>query len=326
MKVLNSQRSLKHHHLVSTLAWLSYFWIAPLSAQVFPLPAAGNDIIGETYFTIAKDADTLLDIARRYDLGYEEIRQANPKVDTWLPGGSRVILPMRFILPKAPHEGIIVNAAEMRLYYFPKPKPGHMPMVETYPISIGRSNWNTPIAITKVTSKITDPAWYPPESIRAEHASDGDPLPKRVAPGDDNPLGRFALRLGLSSYLIHGTNKAFGIGMQVTHGCIRLYPEDIAGLFKNVPIGTPVRIVNQPYKAGWENGVLYLEVHPLLEGASQDERQNRTPIVETLIESTRGHANYPINWRVVDKAAITQTGLPMRVGPKLITAGTETLH
>ena len=317
------QRSHSLGRYVRTLAWVTCLWNTPLHAQVFPLPAPGNDIIGSVQYVMAKDSDTLLDIARRYDLGYEEIRHANPTVDTWLPGGSRVVLPLRFILPNAPHEGIVVNVAEMRLYYFPKPKPGYMPTVETYPISIGRSKWNTPLITTTVTGKVTDPAWYPPDSIRAEHAADGDPLPKRVAPGDANPLGRFALRLGLPTYLIHGTDKDYGIGMQVTHGCMRLYPEDISGLFHNVPVGTTVRIVNQPYKAGWENGVLYLEVHPLLEGTPEEERHNRTPIVQTLIDATAQRAKYPINWQVVDTAEIEQNGLPTQVGPAVTTAETE---
>ena len=304
---------------------LTVFVVPPVPAQMFALPAPGNDIIGTVTYTEATEADTLLDIARRYDLGYEEIRFANPTVDTWLPGdGTRVILPTRYILPNVPREGIVVNVAEMRLYYFPKPKPGYVPMVETFPISIGRSDWNTPVATTRVTAKITDPAWYPPESIRAEHASDGDPLPTRVAPGDDNPLGRFALRLSLSSYLIHGTNKDFGIGMQVTHGCIRLYPEDISGLFYNVPVGTPVRIINQPYKAGWENGALYLEIHPLLEGTPEEERQNRTPLVQSLIEATANRAQYPINWHAVQTVEQKQNGLPTPVGPALTTAGPDT--
>lgn len=302
--------------------FLPLFAGASVQAQVFSLPSPGNDIIGNIQYTESSEADTLLDIARRHDIGYEAIRQANPTVDAWLPGnGTRVILPTRFILPNTPREGIVVNVAEMRLYYYPRTKPGYLPMVETFPISVGRSNWNTPVLTTRVTSKVTDPAWYPPESIRAEHATDGDPLPTRVAPGDDNPLGRFALRLGLPNYLIHGTNKDFGIGMQVTHGCIRLYPEDIAGLFYNVPVGTPVRIINQPYKAGWENGALYLEVHPLLEGATAEERHNRTPLVQSLIEATSTQPQYPIDWREVQVIENKQNGLPTQVGPALTTAG-----
>ena len=296
----------------------------PAQAQVFPLPSPGDDVIGSVQYTTATQADTLLDIARRYDLGYEEIRHANPSVDTWLPGaGTRVVLPTRFLLPTdAPREGIVVNVAEMRVYYYPKPKPGQTAVVETFPISIGRGNWSTPVVTTRVTAKITDPAWYPPASIRAEHASEGDPLPTRVAPGDGNPLGRFALRLGLPSYLIHGTNKDFGIGMQVTHGCIRLYPEDIERLFHNVPVGTPVRIINEPYKAGWEDGVLYLEVHAPLEGTPLDVRQNKTPMVQALLRATYYRPRYPIDWREVQVVEWEQSGLPTAVGPALTTART----
>lgn len=298
---------------------------APVYAQIYPLPPDGEDIIGTVQYTEAAHEDTLLDIARRFDLGYEEIRHANPAVDMWLPGnGTRVTLPTRFILPQTPREGIVVNVAEMRMYYYHKPKAEQAAFVETFPISIGRSDWNTPIATTNVTAKVTDPVWYPTESIRAEHAEDGDPLPLKVAAGDDNPLGRFALRLGLSQYLIHGTNKEFGIGMQVTHGCVRLYPEDISQLFDKVPVGTPVRIVNQPFKAGWQNGVLYLEVHPLLEGAHLDEHQNKTPLVQALIDATRVRPRYPIDWRKVQLVMQAQDGMPEVVGPMLTTADEET--
>ena len=321
---VRSDSPLLTHRAIRSLALLLSLLAGPRAqAQVFALPAPGNDIIGRIHYTEAKQADTLLDIARRYDLGYEAIRYANPSVDAWLPGnGTRVVLPMRFILPNAPREGIVVNVAEMRLYYYPKPKPGYIPMVETFPISVGRSNWNTPVSTTRVTGKVTDPAWYPPESIRAEHASDGDPLPTRIAPGDGNPLGRFALRLGLPNYLIHGTNKDFGIGMQVTHGCIRLYPEDIERLFHNVPVGTPVRIINEPYKAGWEDGVLYLEVHAPLEGTPLDVRQNKTPMVQALLRATYYRPRYPIDWREVQVVEWEQSGLPTAVGPALTTART----
>lgn len=295
-----------------------------VQAQVFRLPPPNVDIIGTVRFTTATQANTLLDIARRYDFGYEEIRQANPSVDTWLPGaGTRVILPMRYILPDAPRKGIVVNVAEMRIYYYPRPQRGRVAVVETFPISVGRSDWSTPIVTTRVTAKITNPVWHPPKSIREEHAADGDPLPDRIAAGDDNPLGKFALRLGLPAYLIHGTNKAYGIGMQVTHGCIRLYPEDITQLFYNVPVGTPVRIVNQPYKTGWLNGKLYLEVHPLLESPHAAGQRNKTPLVQALIRATKSRPHYPIDWRKVERIAREQSGLPEAVGPVYTTAGED---
>ena len=135
----------------------------------------------------------------------------------------------------------------------------------TFPVGIGRMDWSTPLGVTRVKIKIADPAWYPPASIRDEHTSDGNPLPDKIAPGPDNPLGQYALQLALPGYLIHGTNRPYGVGMRVSHGCVRLYPEDISRLFDAVSVGTPVRIINQPYKAGWYHGVLYFEAHPPLE-------------------------------------------------------------
>jgi L,D-transpeptidase ErfK/SrfK len=235
-------------------------------AASYRLPPEEFDLVGRMQLVEAQQEETLLDIARRYDVGQEAILLANPGVDRWLPGaGARVTIPSRHILPPPPLRGLILNLPEMRLYYFPEPEPGSHPRVNTYPVSVGRMDWATPLGETELVSKQRDPPWHPPESIRAEHAADGDPLPKVVPPGPDNPLGRHALRLGIPGYLLHGTNKVFGVGMRVSHGCIRMLPEDIEELFELAPIGTPVRIINQPFKIGWHGGELYLEVHPPLE-------------------------------------------------------------
>lgn len=300
---------------IAVFAPLLCLYSALAHAQLFALPATGTDIVGQVRHIKAKQSDTLLDIARRFDLGYNQIHDANPGVDMWIPGaGTRVTLPTRYILPNAPRKGIVVNIAEMRLYYYPKIPKGLTPFVETYPISIGRQYWGTPVGTTKVIAKIPNPAWYPPASIRAEHAAEGNPLPRRVAPGVNNPLGLFALQLGLPGYLIHGTNKDYGVGMQVSHGCIRLYPEDIERLFDSVPKGTPVRIINQPYKVGWDNGSLYLEVHPLLNGTPLAKRQNLTPIVKTVLKVTHGLANYKVNWEQVQRVGSQHLGIPEKIG------------
>jgi L,D-transpeptidase ErfK/SrfK len=214
----------------------------------------------------ASSDETLLDIARRYDIGQNEILLANPDVDRWLPAdGSKVILPTRYILPEADRSGLVLNLPEMRLYYFPQPRPGETPVVITHPISVGRMDWNTPLGLTKIVSKQIDPEWRPPKSIKNEHAQDGETLPDVIRAGPDNPLGRYAMRLGIPGYLIHSTNKPYGVGMRVTHGCIRMYPEDIEKVFDDIPVGTPVRIVNQPVKVGWLAGSLFIELHPPLE-------------------------------------------------------------
>jgi L,D-transpeptidase ErfK/SrfK len=241
----------------------------PTPSDSFLLPPEGTDVVGIVQIAIARHEDTLPDIARRYDLGYEEIVAANPGIDPWLPGkGTRVVLPTQFVLPDALREGLVLNLAAMRLFYYPSPGTDEPPRVITHPIGIGREGWRTPLGVSRITEKIVQPTWTVPASVRREHANKGDPLPPVVPPGLDNPLGAFAMRLSIPSYLIHGTNQPYGVGLRVSHGCVRLYPEDIARLFPEVPKGTRVTIVNQPYVAGWRDGQLYLEAHqPLAEDA-----------------------------------------------------------
>jgi L,D-transpeptidase ErfK/SrfK len=228
-------------------------------AQEYLLPPPGEAVVGELRHVPTRHEETLLDVARQYHVGFRELRIANPGVDPWLPGeGTQVILPTRYVLPDAPRKGIVVNIPEMRLYYYPEPRRGEPAKVITYPISVGRRDWNTPLGVTRIVRKVKNPSWRPPKSIREEHAARGEPLPAVVPPGPDNPLGDYALRLGLPGYLIHGTNKPDGIGMQVTHGCIRMFPEDIESLYRQVGVNTPVRLVDQPFKAGWRAGELYL--------------------------------------------------------------------
>ena len=245
---------------------------APAAASVYPLPADGSAVVGADATVTTTYEDTLPDIAHRYSLGYYEIIRANPGVDVWLPGaGRQLTLPGRRILPAGPRVGLVLNLPEHRLYYFPKPRPGEQPVVITYPVSIGKMDWRTPLGETRVIAKIRKPSWYPPESIRKEHAANGDPLPKVVGPGPDNPLGDFALRLaaGHGEYMIHGTNNPVAVGMAVTHGCIRMYPEDVAALFALVPVGTPVRLINEPVKVAWVDGQLFLEAHPPVDAEGQ---------------------------------------------------------
>ncbi len=243
--------------------------IGPASAEQFALPAEDNDVIGVTITVQAEASDTLLDIARRHGVGYEEITNANPGVDPWLPGaGTVVTVPKQRILPRAPRTGIVINLPEHRLYWYQPAAAGKPPVVWTFPVSIGKMDWHTPLGVTRVVAKVKNPTWTPPKSVRDEHAKNGDILPAVVPAGPDNPLGLFALRLGIpgGAYLIHGTNKPAGVGMQVTHGCMRLYPEDIETLYGLVPVNAPVMIVNQPYKWGWHDGQLLIEVHPAIAG------------------------------------------------------------
>ena len=286
----------------------------PAKALRYVLDDSGATLIGEIVTTEAGERDTLLDIARLYGFGYQDMKLVNPELDTWLPGaGQKVILPAQFVLPAARQEGIVLNIPEMRLYYYPPPAQGGPREVLTYPLGIGREGWATPYIATRIIEKKVRPSWYPPESIRREHAEAGDPLPKVVRPGPDNPLGDYAMRLGRPEYLIHGTNKPYGIGMRVSHGCIRLYPEDIEALFAEVTLKTPVNIINQPYKLGVKDEVIYLEAHPFLQEDSEQYQNNLTSVVSLLINMAGGR-DYELDWDKAHEAINRPTGLPVAIG------------
>lgn len=292
-----------NRRLMSFIAGIAACALADESAiaEVYELPPEGHDVIGALGTVISRRDDTLLDIARRHGLGYEDIVRANPEVDTWLPGeGTEVVLPTRFVLPPGPRRGVVLNLAEYRLYYFPEPKRGERAVVMTYPISIGRMDWATPLGRTSVVSKVRNPSWYVPESIRAEHAAEGDPLPRVVPPGPKNPLGKHAMRLGLPGYLIHGTNRPAGVGMRVTHGCIRMFPEDIGFLFEQIPVNTPVRIINEPVKVGWDGDELVVEAHRVLESAPPEPEAALPETEPAVAEAPEGEAEA----EVVDDALV----------------------
>lgn len=281
-------------------------------AATLQLPDPNQSVVGEVQYVIAKYEDTLSDIGRRYGIGYEEMISANPGVDAWLPGaGKRVVVPTQYVLPDAPHEGIVINLPEHRLYYFPPAKKGEIPEVVTYPISVGKMDWTTPLGTTRIVDKRKNPTWNPPESVRAEHEADGRPLPKIVPPGPDNPLGAFAMRLGIpgGAYLIHGTNKPIAVGMPVTHGCIRMFPEDIEQFFAMVPVNTRVHIMHQPLKFGWSNDVLYMEAHPPLEGHEDSESTSATNITRMLVAATRDRT-VAIDWQLAEEIFRKANGVP----------------
>jgi L,D-transpeptidase ErfK/SrfK len=287
-----------------------------LPAPALPTPAAmheftidsTDDVVGIVQVITARDEDTLSDIARRFNVGYEEIVAANPDVDPWLPkAGTEVVIPTQFVLPDTKRQGIVINLAAMRLFYFPKTKPGELQKVITHPIGIGRVGWRTPEGNTRIVSKTEAPAWTPTLAIRKEHAADGDPLPKVVPPGPDNPLGTHVLKLGWPEYAIHGTDKPPSVGLRGTHGCLRLYPEDIVGIYDAVPVGTPVAVVNQPFLVGWRGDALVMQTYPVLEDDKREHRPEQF-IGLRCKKSTRGRhgacANVVVNEALV--AEITQ--------------------
>jgi len=274
----------------------------------------GQDVVGQVQVVTARYEDTFVDFARAYGLWYDDLVAANPDVDPWLPGeGTTIVLPTQFVLPLAPRRGIVLNIAAKRLFYYPIVADGEPRIVETFPIGIGRTGWATPTGVTSVVARVPDPVWFPPQSVRDEHLAAGDPLPRRVPPGPDNPLGRHAIALGIPGYLIHGTNKPAGVGMRVSHGCIRLYPEDIKHIFDQVEIGTPVRIVDQPYLFGWHDDQLYLQAHVPLDEDEREWPEILLPMARSsMVES--GGAGPTVDETRLRKVAGDHRGYPVPVG------------
>jgi L,D-transpeptidase ErfK/SrfK len=255
----------------------------PISRNFFILESPDQSVVGEPQIVFSRKSDTFPDFAREYGLGYDELVAANPGIDPWLPGeNTPILLPTQYIIPDVPRSGIVLNIASKRLFYFLPVKDGEPVQLITYPIRIGRVGWETPLGEAKVVSKATDPTWYVPSSVRKEHAEAGDPLPAVVPPGPDNPLGRHVLKLDMPGYLLHGTNQPYGVGMRVSHGCVRLYPENIELLYSLIAIGEKVRIINEPYLAGWKDSQLFFEGHQPLEDDTVTPEQHLQLIFDSV--------------------------------------------
>jgi len=266
-------------------------------------------VVGAVVPVTAKHEDTLSALARTYEVGFEEIRLANPDVDAWLPGeGTSVVMPKLHLLPQAPRKGIVINVAEYRLYFY----DGNG-AVSTFPVSVGRQEWLTPLGAARIVSKVEKPTWRPTESIIQEYAERGETLEKVVPAGPDNPLGEYALRLSLPSYLIHGTNKPAGVGMRVTHGCVRMYPENIEWLFPQVVVNDPVTIVNQPYKFGFKGEDLYFEAHKPLEPEDDADAYSFTRVMDAFVKAVDADAA-EVDWIAVEDNWANPTGIPVYVG------------
>jgi L,D-transpeptidase ErfK/SrfK len=280
--------------------------LPPIATHTFPFEPKTTGVVGVLQVTHTRHEDTLADIARRFDLGFDEVARANPGVDPWLPGeGTRIVLPTQFVLPEAPAEGLVINIAALRAFYFPKAAKGEARTVVTFPIGIGKIGWATPVGTTKIVSKRKDPYWTPPESVRKEHAEEGDILPARVPPGPDNPLGAYAMNLGWPSYLIHGTNKPAGVGLRASHGCIRMYPEDIAALFDGIPIGTRVTVVDQSLLYRWQGDSLYVQSYPPHLDQDEDPAAEKPPVFKEAMLSRMWQRAKPHGGQL-DRALVEQ--------------------
>lgn len=289
---------------------LSCLISSAVHAIEYQLPTDGSNIVGRPSYYEVQKGDSLADIGNKYNVGFLAMLAANKGIDPFLPPPGRLLeIPTQVILPEVKHKGIVINLAELRLYYFPQDEPSK---VYIFPIGIGRVGRETPSMTTTITEKVKNPTWIPPASIRKEHAARGDILPAVVPAGPDNPLGDYKMRLayGSGEYLIHGTNKDFGIGMRVSGGCIRMNPWDVEWLFPHVALGSQVRIINQPVKYSVEpNGKIVVEVHaPLSKTEAQmGEKKEVTAPVKLIEDLNYDNAAY----QVLKEALDAQTGLPM---------------
>ncbi len=273
---------------VLAMLFVGHFSVA--QAMEYPLPSSNSRLIGENRVLIVpNDGRSLERIASDYQIGLIAMLEANPDVDPLLPkAGSELILPLQMILPDTPRDGIVINLSELRLYYYPKGKN----TVIVYPIGIGQLGRDTPVMTTTIIERKANPTWTPTANIRKNYAAEGIILPAVIPAGPENPMGLFALRLAAAggTYLIHGTNADFGIGMRVSSGCIRLRPNDIEELFNTVPVGTRVQVVNEPIKATVEpDGSRYVEIHQPLSKSENDDPQTKPieihPTIATFINN-----------------------------------------
>lgn len=285
---------------------------APVQQTQPPARVQQVNYVGEIETYKARGDDTLLSIGERENLGYVELRSANPAMDPWHPGnGTFVILPKMHLLPDAPRKGIVINLSEMRTYFYQKDGT-----VKSFPIGVGREGFSTPLGTTTVVSKTRDPSWRPTDRMLRE-----DPTLKPFyGPGPDNPLGHYALYLGWPQYRMHGTNKPWGIGRRVSSGCIRMYDESVEYLFEHVPVGTTVTTVRQPIKFGWIGDMLYIEAHPDEMLADQVERVGGAPLDYKVpgdlfsdLSRAAGKARDNIDWKAVREALRDRRGYPVPI-------------
>lgn len=287
--------------------------VDPIAPNTFTLLDAEQTVVGEPQVVFMRENDTFSDLAREYGLGYDELLAANPGIDPWLPGeNTAVTLPTQYVLPNTPKSGVVLNIATKRLFYFPPPAEGELQQVLTYPIGIGRVGWETPLGITSVVSKARDPHWWVPASVRREHAEMGNPLPSVVPPGPDNPLGTRVLKLEMPGYLIHGTNQPYGVGMRVSHGCVRLYPENIELLYTLIDVGETVTIINEPYQMGRRDGVLYFEAHAPLEDDTLTSEDRLLALLDGQVDESGRPLNNHLENHVRALAEVS-SGVPVSI-------------
>lgn len=306
-----------HPGLWSLLAVAALAGSAPAQGATYDLPSDGSTVIGRTQLVVASAENTLLDLARHFDLGYEEMLLANPGVSVWLPAASvPLVVPGQLILPQAPWVGIVVNIPQHRLYYFPAAVRGQPRQVLTYPLGVAREGWSTPRGLTQVIAKYRDPAWLVPLRTRNERALDNEAeMPEYFPPGPDNPMGMHAIATGFKGIFIHGTNRPWGVGMRSSHGCLHLYPEDASELFALVQAGTPVRIVDQPFLVGNDHGRWVMASYPLVPEyhSAQSPFTRAFETVGVVISAQGAPLHSEIAWDRVQRAVDEAQAVPLAI-------------
>lgn len=295
------------------------------SLEIFDVEK-NSTVVGELKTILVSEDETVADLAIRYETGFQDLLIANPNSHHWNPkANSKYLIPSMYILPQESYNGIILNLAELRLYFYIRGSDLYENIkVLTYPVGIGRLDWKTPLGETFIESKVESPTWYPPKSIILEHEERGEILPRVVKAGPDNPLGKYVMKLNVDGgYLLHGTNKKHGIGMMVSHGCIRLRNEDIETIFYNAPVGTKVKIINQPIKLGVYKNFLYMEVHAFNKKEVYSNNQKNTLTtdnihmpVELVMDFSEQNPGFSINWKKVFETFEESNGIPTIIGKK----------
>lgn len=295
--------------------WLiASMFFTPLSgfALTYPL-LPSTDIVGEVHTAAIRTNQSLLDLGLRYNLGYYEILEANPELHPKLAKpGTEVTMATQFILPDTLREGVVVNLAELRLYLYPEGGK----QVITLPVGIGKYGWDTPIGEAEIIDKRKNPKWYVPEGVYLDMKKRGVIIPRIWPAGPKNPLGKYAMRLSIPGYDIHGTNRNDGVGRRSSAGCIRMLNEDVAEVYANVEVGTKVTIVNQPFKIGVDSQHVFLEAHmPLYEKSTAIQKHDFFPDAKAVVEAfLKTHKNATIDWSQVKLAVQNFSGIPFQIG------------
>jgi len=287
------------------------FCLQPALAETFTIER-GSDIVGKIRTVTTQKGDTLYTIGRTYDIGIWEMQEANPKINVnkAMPIGTNVVVPSEFILPPGDRSGIVINLAELRVYYF----DADGATVSTHPLGIGRMGWRTPIGETTIILKREHPIWTPTESIRAESEERGVELPDAIPAGPNNPLGDYAMNLGWNGYMMHGTNAPQSVGSRASHGCMRMYAEDIKDLFERVTVGTKVRVIYEPYKLGTKDGQLYLEAHALFTDEYYNpDNQDENELLQKAVAASNYTSSSQINWAEARELIHDDYGYPVNI-------------